>query len=655
MSSSTSDPSINSSNMDEASKNSVLTSPNSLAINDGDSQSQLSSFSEPGPENGPSPCGKSVTKTFQDKNISVKILRRPPNTTVPKFALHDCSPICLEEEKRIKEIKGVKVLSHCILINRVNPYCVPIFMGWHRTKSDGMILYTAPCGKQLNSIRQVYQYLLRTESGLSIDQFSFHSQLKLHTSREPFKAYSYVSDIANGKEILPIACINELDPSSPEEFVYISESIAGPNVNLDCDPDFLSFCVCQDRCKNCDECSCHGLSKEEAYMVSGGDSVNQAGFKYKCLNKKLVSAVFECNANCKCDIRCLNRVTQNGMKHCLQVFKTENRGWGLRCLHDIPPGSFISLYAGEIIDFDTVNEESRINDYIAALDYIEAGRRPKRDFDTASDIDSVLDSDSSSSEELSSCEGISNSSIIDDLSDFEGERADVLSKDQNLNSNDVEIESTNKSPIQPNSSSMNGCKNLPNDSSKRSHETEEQDDLNKRTKNEDSTVPVIDLEDELIAEVLESQGLDSEDVIIDFDSMDQSKISSSREGTNGDTVASNHGDIDDNVSDNESLASESKPSIIHKHLDMKHSFSVDGARYGNVGRFLNHSCEPNCRIRNIFVNNHDYRFPQLAFFSTRLIKAYEELTWDYRYPTHIKYADSKECLCGSPVCRGRIY
>lgn len=455
----------------------------------------------------------------------------------------------------------------------------------------------------------------------------------------------------------------------------------------------MSHCICQDKCKNSDECSCHGLSRDEAYMISGLDSVNQAGYKYKSLNKKLASAVFECNSQCKCTVRCLNRVVQNGIKHCLQVFKTPNRGWGLRCLHDIPPGSFICLYAGEIIDFDTVNESDRINDYIAALDYIEEGRRPKRDFDTASDADSVLDSDSSSSEELSSCEGISNSSIIDDLSDIdetpienestplvEGEKEKEKEKDEEEEENKPNCSNnnqTNGKAIDQQSTSMkpddspNSCTILLNDSSKRSIETEDEIsmDITKRSKKEDEPVPIIDLEEELINEVLNSQALDNDDVIIDFDSMDQSRISSSREGEHGTTIDGsneNHDsysntingnghsggiyEIDDMDDDNP----ESVP-VILQHLEMTHSLSIDGARFGNVGRFLNHSCEPNCRIRNVFVENHDYRFPRLAFFSNRLIQAYEELTWDYRYPPDIPYSDSKICLCGSRLCRGRIY
>jgi SET domain len=42
----------------------------------------------------------------------------------------------------------------------------------------------------------------------------------------------------------------------------------------------------------------------------------------------------------------------------LQLFKTERRGWGLRALHDIPEGSFLCIYAGQIMTEQEGNEAS---------------------------------------------------------------------------------------------------------------------------------------------------------------------------------------------------------------------------------------------------------------------------------------------------------
>jgi len=59
--------------------------------------------------------------------------------------------------------------------------------------------------------------------------------------------------------------------------------------------------------------------------------------------------VYECNKRCKCNINmCTNRLVQHGLQVRLQLFKTQNKGWGIRCLDDIAKGSFVCIYAGRI-------------------------------------------------------------------------------------------------------------------------------------------------------------------------------------------------------------------------------------------------------------------------------------------------------------------
>ena len=59
-------------------------------------------------------------------------------------------------------------------------------------------------------------------------------------------------------------------------------------------------------------------------------------------------SVYECNTQCLCDPRtCSNRVVQHGIQVRLQVFMTRDRGWGVRCLDDIPGGTFVCSYSGK--------------------------------------------------------------------------------------------------------------------------------------------------------------------------------------------------------------------------------------------------------------------------------------------------------------------
>ncbi|NWX64120.1 SUV91 methyltransferase, partial [Promerops cafer] len=105
-------------------------------------------------------------------------------------------------------------------------------------------------------------------------------------------------------------------------------------------------------------------------------------------------------------------------------------------------------------------------------------------------------------------------------------------------------------------------------------------------------------------------------------------------------------------------------------------YTVDAAHYGNISHFVNHSCDPNLQVYNVFIENLDQRLPRIALFATRPIRAGEELTFDYNMhgtchtcPCHTCHTpvpatpstrmDSNfglvgGSLGGSPRARGRI-
>lgn len=59
--------------------------------------------------------------------------------------------------------------------------------------------------------------------------------------------------------------------------------------------------------------------------------------------------IYECHTGCKCSLKCPNRVVERGRRVPLQIFRTKERGWGVRCPVDIKKGQFIDKYVGEII------------------------------------------------------------------------------------------------------------------------------------------------------------------------------------------------------------------------------------------------------------------------------------------------------------------
>ncbi|OAK98719.1 SET domain-containing protein [Phaeosphaeriaceae sp. SRC1lsM3a] len=85
-------------------------------------------------------------------------------------------------------------------------------------------------------------------------------------------------------------------------------------------------------------------------------------------------------------------------------------------------------------------------------------------------------------------------------------------------------------------------------------------------------------------------------------------------------------------------------------------YVVDGEFMGGPTKFLNHSCEPNCRQYTVSYNKHDPRVYDIAFFACRFIKAGEELTFDYLDkeegdPVEEPGEGAVPCLCGAEKCR----
>lgn len=59
-------------------------------------------------------------------------------------------------------------------------------------------------------------------------------------------------------------------------------------------------------------------------------------------------SLYECGPWCGCNWqRCQNRLVQRGIRVRLQVFQTDDRGWGVCCRDDLDRGTFVCIYAGE--------------------------------------------------------------------------------------------------------------------------------------------------------------------------------------------------------------------------------------------------------------------------------------------------------------------
>ncbi|XP_077293329.1 nuclear receptor binding SET domain protein [Arctopsyche grandis] len=75
---------------------------------------------------------------------------------------------------------------------------------------------------------------------------------------------------------------------------------------------------------------------------------------------------------------------------------------------------------------------------------------------------------------------------------------------------------------------------------------------------------------------------------------------------------------------------------------------IDAGPKGNVARFMNHSCEPNCETQKWTVNG-DTR---VGLFALKDVEAGSEVTFNYNLAC--AGDDKKKCLCGTKRCAGYI-
>lgn len=180
-----------------------------------------------------------------------------------------------------------------------------------------------------------------------------------------------------------VPCVNYYDNTFPPACKYSAERVPTEDVNLNLDTDFLCGCDCEDDCADKLKCQCWQLTLAGAKLGNPTTPPEEVGYAYKRLAEQVPTGIYECNSNCKCNKTCLNRVAQQPLQLKLQVFKTGNRGWGLRCLNDVPKGSFICCYAGHLLSEQHANEAGQYlgDEYYADLDYIEMAENLKEGYE----------------------------------------------------------------------------------------------------------------------------------------------------------------------------------------------------------------------------------------------------------------------------------
>ncbi|XP_051930930.1 histone-lysine N-methyltransferase SETMAR [Hippocampus zosterae] len=172
-------------------------------------------------------------------------------------------------------------------------------------------------------------------------------------------------DLSNGFEDVMISFEPDSNEHTFPAFQYSPVNVRGPGCPVDPSEVTLPGCSCLSHSCVGESCSClrsHGQAyASDRSLLSTNES--DAG---PC------TPVFECNALCACGDACSNRVVQRGPRLRLQVFSAGGRGWGVRTLQPIPPGTFVCEYAGEVIGFEEARrrqlaQRSEENNYIMAV------------------------------------------------------------------------------------------------------------------------------------------------------------------------------------------------------------------------------------------------------------------------------------------------
>ncbi|XP_066149314.1 histone-lysine N-methyltransferase eggless isoform X2 [Euwallacea fornicatus] len=544
---------------------------------------------------------------------------RDQQVTKREYKPHECGPSC----KSFLTHNFIKLRGH-------NPLSKPLLCGWARMsfKDRGRkeIVYKAPCGRMIRNISEIHYYLRVTESEMTVDLFDFNHMVRC-LAEFSVECQPDPRDLSKGLEQVPIPVINGFNNDMLDFCNYSNKRVPMEGVHLNLDEEFLCGCDCEDDCVDKLKCSCWKLTLGGLKYLGKDIDPISVGYIYKRLQEQVITGIYECNSRCKCSSTCLNRVAQNPMSLKLQVFKTHNRGWGIRCLNDIPQGTFICIYAGTLHTEQTANEDGMQygDEYFAELDYIETVEKFKEDYeeDVMEDEEFEKEKTPPPAEEpkLQKMPSAKKRNAYMDDNDFTPNRP-VFAKPAN-----VEADQGIRSRL------------------RKRKEEDDKKSLKEEKKEENGDSKKTENEAKVKQEPLETRN--SMDGI--RESMDTVTISDDED--DGREVLSFNPkakDVDEATSKYLSVRELFGPE------ESDNIYIMDAKNAGNIGRFLNHSCSPNVFVQNVFVDTHDVRFPWVAFFSSQFIRAGTELTWNYNYdigsvPGRVLY-----CHCASLECKGRL-
>ncbi|KAH9301732.1 hypothetical protein KI387_013315, partial [Taxus chinensis] len=218
------------------------------------------------------------------------------------------------------------------------------------------------------------------------------SRIVLDTNTLQFLGQNLIcEDLSHGKEAIKIPCTNDIDDAPVPSLEYITSS------RFSADADTILKTVLanvKNQAKPCSGCykidmddptacvSVHvdvnggGRDQDRRIDWQGEPMLGRLPYDHYGLLQLgwLTIDVVECNSRCRCGSKCVNWELQKGLQLALEVFKTQDRGWGVRTLEQIPRGKFAMEYVGEVLTQDEAGKRGQLyaeynSSYLCNLDH----------------------------------------------------------------------------------------------------------------------------------------------------------------------------------------------------------------------------------------------------------------------------------------------
>jgi hypothetical protein len=156
---------------------------------------------------------------------------------------------------------------------------------------------------------------------------------------------SYIDQCVGGDEPeIKVYNMVDLESIPPHfEFQYSNKMLYHKTVP---EPELGLGCDCEGGCsEKSRSCSCLKRQRLYNYDANTDFAYDDRG------HLKNAVPIWECGPNCGCPPECMNRVVQRGRGKMalVDLFKTRQKGWGVRAREGIASGTFLGIYAGEVI------------------------------------------------------------------------------------------------------------------------------------------------------------------------------------------------------------------------------------------------------------------------------------------------------------------